>query len=66
MIMGKTPEYTKRAIENYRAKKEYIQFSVDKGIKDRMKNAGLSTADIRSWILAELEKRENDAGELPF
>lgn len=32
--MAKTPSYTKRAIDNYRKKFDFIQIKLDKGMKE--------------------------------
>lgn len=37
--MGKTPEYTKKAINNYRDKFDFIQIRFPKGTKERLKSA---------------------------
>lgn len=37
--MGKTPEYTKKAINNYRDKFDFIQIRFPKGTKDRLQSA---------------------------
>ena len=66
MNENKTPEYVKKSVNKYRDKHDIIQLTLEKGLKDRLKAAGISTADIRELIMNELEKRENNAGELPF
>ena len=37
--MGKTPEYTKKAINNYRDKFDFIQIRFPKGTKERLQSA---------------------------
>ena len=57
--MAKTPDYTRRAVENYRNKFDLIQVRLPKGTKERIINAGEVANDyITSLVLADLERRE--------
>lgn len=58
--MGNTPEYTKRAINNYNAKFDRIAVNMPKGTKERIKElTGKScNAFISALVLAELERLE--------
>lgn len=57
--MAKTPEYTRRAVENYRNKFDLIQVRLPKGTKERIINAGeLANDYITTLVLADLERRE--------
>lgn len=74
--MGNTPEYTKRAINNYNAKFDRIAVNMPKGTKEKIKElTGKScNAFISALVLAELEHLEaptapinNDSSaEYPF
>lgn len=57
--MAKTASYTKKAIDNYRKNKDFLNLTLDKGVKDRLTAAGLDNKTIVSLIMAELDKREN-------
>ena len=58
--MGNTPEYTKRAINNYNAKFDRIAVNMPKGTKEKIKElTGKScNAFISALVLAELERLE--------
>ena len=73
--MGKTPEYTKNAINKYNAKFDRIAVNLPKGTKERIKElTGEScNAYISSLVLENLEQLEsktgtqaNDPDECPF
>jgi hypothetical protein len=68
--MGKTPEYTKKAINNYNAKFDRIAVNLPKGTKERIKGlTGQScNAYISSLVIAELERLEalTASGESQF
>ena len=75
--MGNTPEYTKRAINNYNAKFDRIAVNMPKGTKKKIKElTGQScNAFISALVLAELERLEaqttptnngNSSTECPF
>ena len=57
--MGKTPEYTKKAIESYRKNFDFVQLRLPAGTRERMEAAGLKSADFIAAFLKELERREN-------
>lgn len=59
--MGKTPEYTKKAINKYNAKFDRIAVNLPQGTKDKIKAlTGKScNAFISDLVLKELEKIEN-------
>lgn len=59
--MAKTASYTKKAIDDYRKKHDFLNLTLEKGVKDRLAIVGLKNSDIIQLILKELEKRE--AGE---
>jgi len=60
--MAKTAVYTKKAIDDYRKKHDFINLTVDKGLKERLAAVGISNKDIINMIMLELEKREKPAG----
>lgn len=55
----KTPNYTTAAVANYRDKHDYFQLHLQKGLKERMKNAGIKnmSAYISNLIIEDLEKQ---------
>ena len=55
----KTPEYTRKAIENYRKKHYFMQVRFPLELKERLAAAGISAAVVSDLVLKELEKREN-------
>lgn len=59
--MGKTPEYTKKAINNYNSKFDRIAVNLPIGTKDRIKElTGKScNAYISALVLADLDRVEN-------
>ena len=67
----KTPSYTKRAIDNYRKDKDFINLTIKKGEKDLWKSVGLDNKAIIEVIRAEFERRnaeikpENDKSGKP-
>jgi len=61
--MAKTATYTKKAIDDYRKKHDFINLTVDKGLKERLTAVGLKNSDIIKLIMIELEKRETTPGE---
>ena len=68
--MGKTPEYTKKAINNYNSKFDRIAVNLPIGTKDKIKElTGKScNAYISALVLADLDRMENcgSVTELPF
>lgn len=67
--MGKTPEYTKKAINNYRDKFDFIQIRFPKGTKDRLQSAGVGNINdfVVKCVLDKLnsEKSTEAAGTMP-
>ncbi len=59
--MAKTKIYTKKAVDNYRTKHDFLNLTLDLGVKDRLKNVGLDNKTIVILIIKELEKREKTA-----
>lgn len=53
--MGKTPEYTKKAVNNYRDKFDFIQVRFPKGTRERLSDKGNINDYICSLVLADLE-----------
>lgn len=53
--MGKTPEYTKKAINNYREKFDFIQVRFPKGTKERLKDVGNINNYIVKCVLDALD-----------
>lgn len=67
--MGKTPEYTKNAINKYNSKFDRIAVNLPIGTKERIKNlTGKScNAYISELVISELERLENiRTSEPPF
>lgn len=60
--MAKTASYTKKAIDDYRKKHDFLNITLEKGVKDRLAIVGIKNSDIVLLIMNELEKRE--AGEV--
>ena len=60
--MGNTPEYIKRAINNYNNKFDRLAINTPKGTKERIKRlTGLScNAYASELILTDLERLENE------
>lgn len=56
--MPKTKSYTKKAVDNYRTKHDFLNLTLDLGIKDRLKAVNLDNKSIVELIIKELEKRE--------
>lgn len=64
--MAKTAEYTRRAVENYRAKFDTAQIRLPKGTRERAKAANVNINDVAvAAVLAYLEDLESKAEELP-
>lgn len=53
--MGKTPEYTKKAINNYREKFDFIQVRFPKGTKERLNDVGNINNYIVKCVLDALD-----------
>lgn len=59
--MAKTAEYTRRAVENYRAKFDTAQIRLPKGTRERAKAVNANINDIAvAAVLAYLEDREKE------
>lgn len=54
--MSKTPDYTKKAVANYREKFDILQLRLPKGTKEKLKNKGNINEYICALILKDLEK----------
>ena len=54
--MGKTPEYTKKAVDNYRSKFDFVQIRLPKGTKERLAEKGNINDYINKLIMQDLEK----------
>lgn len=57
--MGKTPEYTKKAINNYREKFDFIQVRFPKGTKERLKDVGNINNYIVKCVLDALDASQD-------
>lgn len=59
--MAKTAEYTRRAVENYRAKFDTAQIRLPKGTRERAKAVNANINDIAvAAVLSYLEDREKE------
>lgn len=64
--MAKTADYTRRAVDNYRAKFDTAQIRLPKGTRERAKAANANINDIAvSAVLAYLDDLEGKTGNLP-
>lgn len=64
--MAKTPEYTKKAVSNYRSKYDLAQIRLPKGTRDRAEKNNISINDIAvSAVLAYLDGLESKTENLP-
>ena len=59
--MAKTKIYTKKAVDNYRNKHDFLNLTLDLGVKDRLKAVDLDNKTIVNMIIKELEKREKSS-----
>lgn len=57
--MPKTPEYTKKAINNYREKFDFIQVRFPKGTKEKLKEVGDKNSFIVNCVLNALDGSQN-------
>ena len=48
--MGKTPEYTKKAVDNYRSKFDIVQLRLPKGTKEKIKERLKDKESISDYI----------------
>lgn len=55
-----TPEYTRRAVENYRKKFDIVSVRLPAGAVERMKAVGMTPDDRVKAIMRELERREQN------
>lgn len=67
--MSKTPDYTKKAVKNYREKFDIVQTRLPKGTKDRIQATGCKSVNdfIVSCVLAALDTADHpaQASEMP-
>lgn len=56
--MSKTPEYTKRAVKNYRDKFDFIQIRFPKGTRERLAEKGNINDYICGLVMADLGEQE--------
>jgi hypothetical protein len=64
--MAKTPEYTKKAVSNYRSKYDLAQIRLPKGTRERADKNNISINDIAvSAVLAYLDDLERKMDNLP-
>lgn len=70
--MGKTPEYTKKAVNNYRDKFDFIQVRFPKGTRERLADKGNINDYICGLVLSDLgeeqaeKELEKQSTECPF
>lgn len=57
--MSKTPEYTKKAINNYREKFDFIQVRFPKGTKEKLKGVGNINNYIVKCVLDALDASQD-------
>lgn len=64
-MANKTPEYTRRAVDNYRKQRDSITVLLPKGTKERIRAATGDSlnAYIVSVVLSDLETREKEHPE---
>lgn len=60
---GKTASYTLRANDNYRAKHDFLNITLDKGEKEKLLAVGMDNKEIVRLIRAEYERRIEENGE---
>ena len=56
--MGKTPEYTKKAVNNYREKFDFIQVRFPKGTRERLEGKGNINEYICNLVLSDLRREQ--------
>ncbi len=56
--MAKTADYTRRAVDNYRQKHDFVQIKLDKGAKEFLQNAldGMSVTAFCSQVVNDKVK----------
>lgn len=55
--MAKTPEYTKKAVDNYRSKFDFVQIRLPKGTKEKLKDKGNINNYINNLIMQDLNNK---------
>ena len=63
MAKLKTPEYTRKAINEYNSKHDRITLTLDLGEKDNFKSVGMDADEIRRILREEYEKRAAEQAE---
>lgn len=65
--MTPTPEYTKRAVNNYRSKFDVIQLRMPKGTRERIEAKTSETINVyvNRLIAEDLDQQEQKADNLP-
>lgn len=61
--MGKTPEYTKRAIDNYKSKFDLVQIRLPKGTKEKILE---SHESVNKYVNELIEKDLQIDNDIPF
>ena len=61
--MGKTPEYTKRAIDNYKSKFDLVQIRLPKGTKEKILE---SHESVNKYVNQLIEKDLQIDNDIPF
>jgi hypothetical protein len=56
--MGKTPEYTKKAVDNYRSKFDFVQIRLPKGMKEELRSKGSINDYILNLIKVDIDKKD--------
>ena len=60
--MANTPEYTRKAVDNYRKKFDIMQLRLPKGTRERIEKQADKVHDfVVACVLAELERLETPA-----
>lgn len=60
--MAKTPEYTKKAVDNYRSKFDFVQIRLPKGTKEKLKDKGNINDYINNLIKQDLNNNQHRFG----
>ena len=61
----KTPDYTRRAVKNYRDKHDFLNITLDKGEIEQFKSVGMDVSTIRDLIRDEYKKRTESSNPMP-
>ena len=56
--MGKTPDYTKKAVDSYRSKFDFVQIRLPKGMKEELKSKGNINEYILNLIKSDIDKND--------